>query len=516
MITQGTDGKLMFPWLFAGLAYLAAACSSGDFKNEETVAQQRAAIVMCTNNPGASTGASSPLPSPAWANLGGGNFMPYADASNDLVCGVSISSPGQVACFVPSATKGELDYKITNWGGAPPTGAPIWENVTPIAVALAKWTDLPTRAGGAHYTLFVLLSDSTVVNTDGESDHFYEGQNFKSYRFFIPPFTYDGEHLSFKKIVYANEDFGRDPDMEPQALYALTNDNRLFFKAPGSTWWRPFESNVQDMGHMPGHGMTVLYTDGSLSYFSLDFRTWNGRLPNPSGFNIIAVGGTYALTDAGCGGACAANISTFCAGDDDRILHFNWAKWKWERLQDQLAPYAAQYYPMEPVYVCPNCSPQWGLSIVDPHGLGSNAFPSFDLGPFVYWSGGQRVRFYNMKTDLQGELHQCTPQTSGTCSGPCAMQTNGTPCPGNVPSVCYQKVCQACGGEGQRACPALACASGMSPSSNGVCPLLVCQKFSVPNINGTPCACPAQSIYSNGVLRNDVSLTPKTYYCRQG
>jgi len=475
MNTRRTGSKLVLSWLLSGSAYLAAGCSSGDFKNEETVAHQTAAIVMCTNNPADSTGGLI-APSPAWWSLGGGNFKPYADASNDLVCGVSVSDPGQVHCSVPSGAQGELTSKITNWGVPHlPSGetAPIRANATPIAVALRKWTEPPWktryRPGGAHYNLYVLFSDSYVFVTNGDSDHFYEGENFKSYLFYQAPTAWDGENLTFKKIIVANEDFALDPNMEPAAIYALTNDNRLFYKTDTMGSWMGFDNNVQDMGHLPGHGMTILYTDGTLTYRSLDFRTWNGTLPKPTGFNITAVGGTYALTDAGCGGACADNMSTFCAGDDDRILHFNWSKWKWERLQDQLAPYAAQYYPMEPVYVCPNCSPQWGVSIVDPHGLGSNASASFDLGPFVYWTGGQRVRFYNMKTALQGEVHQCAPQASGTCSGPCAMQTDGTPCPGNVPSVCFQKVCQPCGAIGGRACPEQACNGGGVASESGSC-----------------------------------------------
>ena len=43
----------------------------------------------------------------------------------------------------------------------------------------------------------------------------------------------------------------------------------------------------------------------------------------------------------------------------------------------------------------------------------------------------------------------------------------------------------------------------------------ICQKLSLTNINGTPCTCAANNVYSNGQLRNDQPLTPKTYYCRQ-
>jgi hypothetical protein len=216
MNTRRTGSKFVFSGLFSGVAYLAAGCSSGDFKNEETVAQQTAAIAMCTNNPGDSTGAAIPPPSPAWWSLGGGNFKPYADASNDLVCGVSISDPGQVYCFVPEGAAGELTTKITNWGVPHlPSGAtaPIRANATPIAVALRKWTERnpQPRFGGAHYNLYVLFSDSYVYVTSGDSDHFFQGENFKSYLPYVAPIAWNGENLTFKKIIWANEDYALDP-----------------------------------------------------------------------------------------------------------------------------------------------------------------------------------------------------------------------------------------------------------------------------------------------------------------
>jgi hypothetical protein len=43
----------------------------------------------------------------------------------------------------------------------------------------------------------------------------------------------------------------------------------------------------------------------------------------------------------------------------------------------------------------------------------------------------------------------------------------------------------------------------------------ICQKTSLTDISGTPCTCAYYGIYSNGYLRNDRALTPRTYYCRQ-
>jgi hypothetical protein len=43
----------------------------------------------------------------------------------------------------------------------------------------------------------------------------------------------------------------------------------------------------------------------------------------------------------------------------------------------------------------------------------------------------------------------------------------------------------------------------------------VCQKTSMTNINGQPCTCAANNVYSNGQLKNDDPLATKTYFCRQ-
>src|SRR6185369_8948840 len=43
----------------------------------------------------------------------------------------------------------------------------------------------------------------------------------------------------------------------------------------------------------------------------------------------------------------------------------------------------------------------------------------------------------------------------------------------------------------------------------------VCQKVSMSNINGQACTCADRNIYSNGQLKNDDTLVPKTYFCRQ-
>ena len=43
----------------------------------------------------------------------------------------------------------------------------------------------------------------------------------------------------------------------------------------------------------------------------------------------------------------------------------------------------------------------------------------------------------------------------------------------------------------------------------------ICQKTSLTNINGTPCTCAVNNIYSNGQLKNDDPGATRTYFCRQ-
>jgi hypothetical protein len=48
-----------------------------------------------------------------------------------------------------------------------------------------------------------------------------------------------------------------------------------------------------------------------------------------------------------------------------------------------------------------------------------------------------------------------------------------------------------------------------------VVPTGVCQKFSMTSLNGTPCTCAANNVYSNGQLLNTALATPMMYFCTQ-
>jgi len=467
--------SVVFVGLLASLTYVATGCSSGDLNpgpSGEPVAQEQEALdSFCTYDASKPLAGSATRSTEDWWSLGGTNLLPFVDVSTDLACGVSLSTVGQVVCFLPDTYSTIAVAKITNWGGgcaangSSCTGVPIASS-PPRAVAILKHTEKPARLGGSDYGVYVLLADSKVMVTRGESDHFYEGTNFKTYSLFISPVSSTGQSLSFKKIVWINEDGMADLSLTPRLL-ALTTDNALYYTDYSGAPWKHYIDGVRDMSHLPGRGDTIVFTNGQVHYGAFNpSGTWRGYLPNPSGSSIVAVGGTYALTNDGCHGDCADNISTFCAGDDTRILHFDWPSWKWEpfasRLVLEKSSLADTYYPIGPNYTCPNCSPQIAGSIVDPHGFGANVGPSgspFNVGPFVNWAGGSRTQYY---TPQNGLLPYPFPQClHSPCTGYCAELLDGTPCPADGPTarVCNWGTCQACGGTSQFPCPGLDCSS---------------------------------------------------------
>jgi len=484
--------SLVFAGACAWLASGVTACSSGELESKPqvsahsssegpSVARESQADSVCTFNSAATlTGSSFTPSSPAWWSLGGSNHMAFMDAGIDLICAISLSTVGQVICYTPPSTPDQVfPSHITNWGlngGGDTNGVPIAPNTIPIAVALVKDTSLPKRSGGGYYAVTVLLSDSTVMITFGNTEEFYQGDNFATYQPFVSPVTTDGQPLSLKKIIWMNEDAGADPKLPGPYLWALSNDNKLYYDAGGV--WGFDSADVQDVSRIAGRGMTVLYTDGSIGYY--DFQEGGyGWLPNPPSENIVALGGLYALTDAGCGGDCSDDNPTFCAGDDRRILHFNWLEWQWETFEDQLAQAGASvanYYPFAPPYTCSGCSPQMTESIVDPHGFGSNNDGAhFDVGPFVYWAGGSRIQFYTLQGGLPGQFHWCNPSSFSACYVVCGTQLDGTPClqidgtPGACRGTALQ--CQPCGDVNQVPCPGLDCSkvAGGGVAIGGFC-----------------------------------------------
>jgi hypothetical protein len=331
-------------------------------------------------------------------------------------------------------------------------------------VAILKHTEVPYRSGGGTYGVYVLTADSRVMVTNGDSDKAYQGTNFETYSLFLPPVSSTGQTLSFKKIVWINEDgmAGNDPAVTPY-LVALTTDNNLYYTTYAGKPWQGYLPGVRDVSHLPGRGDTVLFTSGQVEFGAFSGPwAWSGLLPSPpNGSTIVAVGGMYALTNDGCHGDCTNKISTFCTGDDTRILRFDWPTWKWEpyvaRLTEQNPSHAASYYPISAGYICTNCSPQISTSIIDPHGFGSNTVPPGNpVGPFVHDDSSQRLQFYSPQSaPLAYPLAVCT---GSSCAGSCGQRPDGTPCEfdqsnGGAIRVCTAGLCQACGGTNQPLCP---------------------------------------------------------------
>jgi hypothetical protein len=457
--------------LCAWLIYAATGCSSGELEpspSGETVAQaQQAVDSFCTYDPSIPTVGGSRTAT-HWKSLGGSNFPSAVDVNTDLACVLGIFTPGQVICYFPDTLTTPAIPKITNWGsgcdssGSGCTGVPVASS-PPKGVAILKHTQKPRRNGGAYYGIYVLLQDNRVMVTQGDSDHWFEGDNFKSYSLFVSPVSSTGQTLSFQKIVWVNEVGMSDFTVIPRLL-GLTTDNALYYTDPSRPAWQLFKQGVRDVSHLPGRGDTMVLTTGEVYYGAFNpINEWRGYLPPPlGGSNIVAVGGMYALTNDGCHGNCAENMSTFCAGDDTRILHFDWLKWKWEPLAwiaQQDSRFMNGYYPIEPGYTCNGCSPQITKTIVDPHGFGGNIAPidSFNVGPFVFTPVGQRIQYYNPPIrPILSELQQCM---NGACAGDCGQLLDGTPCPpdGVGARVCENRQCKACGGAGQFPCPGLDC-----------------------------------------------------------
>jgi hypothetical protein len=463
---------VVFAALSASLIY-ATGCSSGGLEPSPSVEAaahvEQAVDSFCTGNPNLPTVGSNRSPT-AWKWLV--QSTPFMDVNTDLACAVSLANPGAVMCYLPDVASSPPQARITNWGAGCTsssgttqtcTGVPVASSA-PRGVAILKHREVARRNGGGNYGVYVLLADSRVMVTRGDTDHWFEGQNFKTYSLFMSPVSSTGQSLSFKKIVWINEDGMTDWTVIPRLL-ALTNDNQLYYTDLTGTAWKFYMDGVRDMSHLPGRGDTIVFTGGQVHYGAFNPSSeYRGYLPNPPGETIVAVGGFYALTNDGCGGNCADNISTFCAGDDTRILRFDWPKYKWEPVVNRLAEsnpgLASSFYPIGAGYACSGCGPQVTTSIVDPHGFGGNNLntsSSFNTGPFVYAAVGSRTHYYNPQpTALPSPVFQCK---NGDCGGYCGHLSDGSPCPadGVGPRVCDNQQCVACGGTNQFPCPGLDC-----------------------------------------------------------
>jgi len=144
-----------------------------------------------------------------------------------------------------------------------------------------------------------------------------------------------------------------------------------------------------------------------------------------------------------------------------------------------------------------------GALLTSPSALNNALYWTTDNGtvnPYIAFQSNALT----VTIDPTGNLSPFTPLSNNEmCQKLSLTNLNGTPCSCSA-SFLY-------GGELRNDIP-------LTPSTyycRSTAPTEVCQKLSLTNINDTPCTCYQNgSNIRNGVLRNDQYLTPKTYYCR--
>lgn len=488
-------------WLLALGALALCACSSAE---------------SSTNSLEAVASTSQPLIRPGWYSLASASHSSF-DVSMHLICAADANGTGDTVRCYRATQYGFESYEtlVTNWGTGTGATHPIPGGYVK-SVAILRRPDIalqPKRPNAAAYEIYALGSDNTVRYTSGISDRWYEGDNFKSYTTFMWPVSADGLPLQFKKIMWMNEDGLDNSYAGKRMLFAITYDNKLYRTDRSQSAWQLHTTGIKDMGHASGMGATFLTTSGWVWYdrFSDDPKDFSGYLPKYSAANITAVGGLWALTDAGAGGGCN---ETFCAQDDKRVIRFSWRTWSWETWLAQLQAsgfnvqsgpesYMGNYFPLAQPQSClenecidppacnqlrciePAVSPLVKGAIVDPNRFGSDYYPcavfgtqsicfdhSFDLGPFVA-RYGQRAYFYNPDANqLPVPFHTCMPKWDdstqdydpSSCGDVCATEEDGTYCGFGTDRACRSGVCQACGGSGQPCCVGKLCPNGTNLS----------------------------------------------------
>ena len=452
------------------LGAVSSACGSGE--PELAPSDPPAQISQAVSNMG-------------WWSLNSSNHNTLMDASTHLICSAD-PNPGMTAnvnCYAPNASPyfESATVLATNWGTNSGANGHVIPGGGVKAVSILKRADLnpgAAKPGRANYEIHVLCEDNVVRYTFGDSDKFYQTYHFKDYYDFIYPTASDGTSLSFRKIMWMNEDDIGDDTYGPTLLWGLTYEGKLYYSDFWGSPWEYYDQGVRDMGRVSGRGATFLMTDGRVWYDSFASNLWAGWLPSFPSANIVAVGGLWALTDAGTGGRCTL---TGCAGDANRVLHFDWTTFQWLPFGTALTQQggwdlnAVGYYPIAAPQNCSACSPEVFGSIVDPHGFGTDNYyfdstwraNQFAIGPLV-GRYGQRMYFYNPRGDLPGQFQSCFTEWHADGSGgyysescqsqPCTQQENGTPCRSD--GVCGGHSCWRCGHNGDPCCAGQTCPAG--------------------------------------------------------
>lgn len=449
-------------------ALLFAACGSGE---------------ATSSAPEPVGSVTEPLMARGWKSLNGANHTLSMDVATHLGCsGDPNGTADQVLCYRPNDDYMASSYIFpTNWGTTPtngqyriPGGA-----VKSVALLRRRETNVP-RPNAGFYEVFVLSGDNVVRYTSGNSDiTSLSGEDFKAYTSFIQPKSSDGKTLSFRKIMWMNEDSSSTVTGR-RYLFALTYDGSLYRTDRDAGAWTLHTTGIKDMGDAGPIGATFLGTDGRVWYdrFSDDPYDFSGFLPTYPTANITAVGGLYALTDFGKGGNCD---TSGCYGDGLRVIHFSWKKWKWEPLHIQyndVLHTIDKFYPLASPQTCQavdgttTCSPEVKDQILDPHGFGSLYNPNatgagrgFDLGPFV-GRVGSRIYYYNPVGFISAPFHACTAVWDSRekkydrpdCV--CGLQEDTDHCGVNERKSCLGGTCQSCGALGQACCVGRTCPGG--------------------------------------------------------
>jgi hypothetical protein len=451
-------------------ALLLSACGSGEAASSEPEAVESVTAAVMARG---------------WKSLNGANHTLSMDVATHLGCsGDPNGTADQVRCFRPNADNMESSYIFpTNWGTTPTNGQYRIAGGAVKSVALLRRaeTNVP-RPNAGYYEVFVLSADNVVRYTAGNSDiTSLSGNDFKSYTDFVQPKSSDGKSLYFRKIMWMNED-SLASLTGSRYLFALTYDGSLYRTGRHSPAWTLHTTGIKDMGDAGPIGATFLAADGRVWYdrFSDDPYDFSGFLPAYPGANITAVGGLYALTDYGKGGNCD---TSGCNGDDRRVIHFSWKKWKWEPLPTQYSNVQHpidKYFPLASPQTCQTvdgttaCSPQVKDQILDPHGFGSLYNPNasgsgrgFDLGPFV-GRIGSRIYYYNPVGYFPAPFHACMPswnsrnQTYDRSVCGCAQKEDTDYCGVNERKSCLAGSCQSCGARGQPCCVGRSCPGSSS------------------------------------------------------
>lgn len=269
--------------------------------------------------------------------VNGTNYNATFDVGQGLACGTSPTQAG-VICVTPSGRSATSDVRQVG-GGVPPS--------TAKSVAVAG-------VDASATTVLALGSDNIVYQTKGNlGPNWNPGTNFTSWSILRRPTDVNGSAVSLKKIVAV-----RSTNAWGAAsliIAGLTTGGKVMITNSVGDPWAPytvtFDANATFLDI--SHGRDDLYAIRSDNVmvtrsFSGSWRT----LPAlPNGYLPIAIGGRYAMTNAGKSGAsypCTTPKNQWgyynCPGALKRIYRLMVDN-TWMQMQE--APFTQQFEPTQ-------------------------------------------------------------------------------------------------------------------------------------------------------------------------